>query len=47
MRLQNLRHLTDSHGHVIRKKCREVGDTGDGEGSTGIRGGTNSSIIIE
>jgi len=40
-------HLTDSHSHAIRKKCREIGDIGDGEVSTGGAGSTDPSIVIE
>ena len=47
MRSQDLRHLTDSHGHAICKKRGEVGDIGDGEGSACIGRGTNSGSIIE
>ena len=47
MRSQDLRHLTDSHGHAIRKKRGEVGNIGDSESSACIRRGTNSGIIIE
>jgi hypothetical protein len=40
-------HLTDSQGHAVREKGREIRDVGDGEVPTGIPGGSNSSIIIE
>jgi hypothetical protein len=45
--LGDLRHLSDSHGHAVRKEGREVGDIGEGEVPTGVPCGTDSSIVIE
>ena len=47
MWLQDLRHLTDSQGHAVRKERGEVRDVGDGEVSASIPGGPNSGIVIE
>ena len=47
MHLKDLRHVTDSHSHTIREERGEISDTGDGEGSAGGRGGTNSGVEIE
>jgi hypothetical protein len=43
----DLRHLSDSHGHAIRKERREVGDIGKGEVPTSVPCGTNTGIVVE
>ena len=45
--LQELLHLSDSHGYAIRKERREVGDVGEREVSPGAPAGTDSSIEIK
>jgi hypothetical protein len=45
--LEDLRHLSDGHGHAVREEGREVGDIGEGEVPTGVPCGTDSSIVIE
>jgi len=45
--LQDLLHLSDSHGYAIRKERREVGDVGECEVSPGVPAGTDSSIEIK
>ena len=47
MHFGDLRHLSDSHGHAVRKERREVGDIGKGEVSTGVPCGTNAGIVVE
>ena len=45
--LEDLRHLSDSHGHAVRKEGREVGDIGEGEVPASVPCGTDSSIVIK
>jgi hypothetical protein len=47
MHCGDLRHLSDSHGHAVRKERREVGDIGKGEVPTGVPCGTNAGIVVE
>ena len=47
MGLGDLRRLSDSHGHAIRKERREVGDIGKGEVPTRVPCRTNTDIVVE
>jgi len=45
--LQDLLHLTDSHGYAVREEGREIGDIGDGQVSSSTPDGTDSCVEIE
>jgi hypothetical protein len=47
MHFGDLRHLSDCHGHAVRKERGEIGDVGKGEVPTGIPCGTNTGIVVE
>ena len=45
--LADLLHLTDSHGHTVRKEGREIGDIGESQVSASSPTGTDSCVVIE